>query len=54
MQITLLVDLGQMAEARQLARRFIVAHPQSRYRAVVQGVTGIHPRPSGPAALERL
>ncbi len=48
MGITLLVDLGEMEEARALARRFITEHPTSRYRPLVQGVTGIHPRPSRP------
>ncbi len=48
MGITLLVDLGQIEEARALTRRFIVEHPESVYRPLVQGVTGIHPRPSGP------
>jgi hypothetical protein len=46
--ITLLVDLGNMEEARARTRRFIAEHPTSRYRPVVQGVTGIHPRPSAP------
>jgi len=48
MGITLLVDLGEMAEARARARRFLAEHPSSRYRPLVQGVTGIHPRPSAP------
>jgi hypothetical protein len=48
MGITLLVDLGEMEEARVRTRRFIVEHPTSVYRPLVQGVTGIHPRPSGP------
>jgi hypothetical protein len=48
MGITLLVDLGQMQEARVRTRRFIAEHPTSAYRPLVQGVTGIHPRPSGP------
>jgi hypothetical protein len=48
MHITLLVDLGEMAEARARTRRFIAEHPTSQYRRLVQGVTGIHPRPSGP------
>jgi len=49
MGITLLVDLGEMEEARARTRRFIAKHPQSTYRPLVQGVTGIHPRPTGPA-----
>jgi hypothetical protein len=48
MRITLLADLQRMAEARSLARAFIAQYPQSPYRPLVQGVTGIHPRPSGP------
>lgn len=48
LSITLLVDLGRMAEARDEVRRFIQSHPQSRYRPLVQGVTGIHPRPTRP------
>jgi len=47
--ITLLVDLGNMAEARARTERFIVEYPDSRYRPLVQGVTGIHPRPTGPS-----
>ena len=46
---TLLVDLGRMSEARTEAYRFINAFPESRYRPLVQGVTGIHPRPGRPA-----
>lgn len=46
MGITLLVDLGDMQEARVRTRRFIAEHPESPYRPLVQGVTGIHPRPS--------
>lgn len=46
MGITLLVDLGEMEEARVRTRRFIAQHPESPYRPLVQGVTGIHPRPS--------
>jgi len=49
MGITLLVDLGEMAEARVLTRHFIAEHPTSPYRQLVQGVTGIHPRPTGPS-----
>jgi hypothetical protein len=48
MAITLLVDLGSMEEARRETRAFIAAYPRSSYRPLVQGVTGIHPRPSGP------
>jgi len=48
MRITLLVDLGEMDEARARTRRFIAEHPTSQYRPLVQGVTGIHPRPTGP------
>jgi hypothetical protein len=48
MIVTLLVDTGDMTEARQLARQFIAAFPSSDYRPLVQGVTGVHPRPSGP------
>jgi hypothetical protein len=48
MIITLLVDLGRMDEARARVDRFLEAYPNSRYRPLVQGKTGIHPRPSGP------
>jgi hypothetical protein len=48
MVVTLLVDLGRMKEARDEVRRFIEQHPDSRYRPLVQGVTGIHPRPGPP------
>jgi hypothetical protein len=48
MAITLLVDLGNMEEARRETRAFIAAYPGSSYRPLVQGVTGIHPRPHGP------
>ncbi len=47
-EITLLVELNRMSEARQLVYEFIKTHPDSRYRPLVQGVTGIHPRPTGP------
>ncbi len=47
-EITLLVELDRMSEARQLVHKFIKTHPDSRYRPLVQGVTGIHPRPTGP------
>lgn len=53
MGITLLVDLGQIDEARARTRRFIVEHPTSRYRPLVQGKTGVHPRPLGPFASSR-
>jgi hypothetical protein len=53
MIVTLLVDLGQMDEARARARAFIQAYPQSAYRPLVQGKTGIHPRPYGPYGVER-
>jgi hypothetical protein len=52
MVVTLLVDLGDMEEARELTRRFIAAFPRSPYRPIVQGVTGIHPRPHGPSGIE--
>lgn len=48
MRITLLVDLARIAEARALTREFVERYPESPYRGLVQGVTGIHPRPSGP------
>jgi hypothetical protein len=48
MRITLLVDLDRMSEARALTREFIAKYPQSPYRPLVQGATGIHPRPSAP------
>lgn len=51
LSITLLVDLGRMTEARHEVRRFIQSHPQSRYRPLVQGMTGIHPRPTRPQTL---
>ncbi len=44
--VTLLVDTGRMAEARIRARKFIAEYPTSRYLPLVQGVTGIHPRPT--------
>lgn len=50
MAVTLLVDLGHMDEARDETRRFIDAYPDSPYRTLAQGVTGIHPRPRGPEA----
>jgi hypothetical protein len=48
--VTLLVDLHRMSEARERTRKFIEAYPASPYRRLVQGVTGIHPRPGPPAA----
>jgi hypothetical protein len=44
--VTLMVDTERMPEARERAREFIRRYPQSRYRPLVQGTTGIHPRPS--------
>lgn len=52
MIVTLLVELGDMEEARNLTRRFIDAYPESEYRPLVQGLTGIHPRPHGPRGIE--
>lgn len=46
--VTLLVALGRMPEARERTRRFIELYPNSPYRRLVQGVTGIHPRPGAP------
>lgn len=46
--VTLLVGLNRMPEARERTRRFLQLYPQSPYRHLVQGVTGIHPRPSAP------
>jgi hypothetical protein len=48
LRVTLLVDLGQMAEARRLTREYLERYPDSPYSRLVQGVTGIHPRPWGP------
>ncbi len=48
MAITLLVDLGKMEDARRETRAFIAAFPSSPYLPLVEGVTGIHPRPHGP------
>lgn len=50
MRVTLLVDLNRMDEARTFTREFIAQYPTSRYRRLISGVTGIHPRPSGPRA----
>jgi hypothetical protein len=44
--VTLMVDTERMPEARERAREFIRRYPQSRYRPLVQGTTGIHPRPT--------
>jgi|GEM_PF-1664701 len=46
--VTLLVDLHRMSEARERTQKFIEAYPSSPYRHLVQGVTGIHPRPGRP------
>jgi len=43
--VTLLVDLDRMPEARDRARRFTSEYPTSDYLPLVQGVTGVHPRP---------
>jgi hypothetical protein len=43
--VTLLVDLQRMSEARERAREFTRSYPTSRYVPLVQGVTGVHPRP---------
>jgi hypothetical protein len=43
--VTLLVDLQRMAEARDRTRAFMQSYPDSRYLPLVQGVTGVHPRP---------
>lgn len=48
MIVTLMVDLGQMEQARERSRDFIKLYPDSPYRRLVQGVTGIHPRPGAP------
>jgi hypothetical protein len=48
MIITLLADLGRIDEARERVLPYLEAYPDSRYRPLVQGKTGIHPRPSGP------
>jgi hypothetical protein len=48
MIVTLLADLNRMDEARSLARAFMAAFPDSEYLPLVQGATGIHPRPHGP------
>jgi hypothetical protein len=43
--VTLMVDLERMPEARARTREFMRSYPDSRYLPLVQGVTGIHPRP---------
>lgn len=43
--VTLLVDMQRMSEARERAREFTRSFPTSRYLPLVQGVTGVHPRP---------
>jgi hypothetical protein len=40
MIITLLVDLGRMAEARQRVYRYIATYPDSRYLPLVEGKDG--------------
>jgi hypothetical protein len=51
MIVTLLADLNRMDEARALARGFMAAFPGSEYLPLVQGATGIHPRPHGPSGI---
>lgn len=51
MIVTLLADLDRMDEARALARGFMTAFPDSEYLPLVQGATGIHPRPHGPSGV---
>ena len=53
MIITLQVDLGQMDEARARTRDFIDRYPESPYRRLIQGATGIHPRPGAPPGHQR-
>lgn len=48
MIITLLVDLDRMEEARQRVYPYLDAYPGSPYIPLVEGKTGIHPRPQGP------
>lgn len=43
--VTLMVELGRMPEARARTRELMQTYPDSRYLPLVQGVTGIHPRP---------
>jgi len=49
MIITLLVDLGKMDEARQRVYLYIGEYPDSPYLPLVEGKTGVHPRPFGPS-----
>lgn len=44
--VTLMVDTERMPAARERAREFIRRYPESRYLPLVQGTTGIHPRPT--------
>jgi hypothetical protein len=48
MIITLLVDLDRMEEARDRVHRYIDDYPESAYLSLVEGKTGVHPRPMGP------
>lgn len=48
MIVTLLTDLGRYEEARARTRLFLEQYPQSPYKPLVQGVSGIHPRPGPP------
>lgn len=48
MIVSLMVDLNRMEEARTRTRAFIETYPNSSYRMMVQGLTGIHPRPGAP------
>ena len=43
--VTLLVDTERLPEARAWARRFTLNYPDSRYLPLVQGASGVHPRP---------
>jgi hypothetical protein len=43
--VTLLVDVDRMPEARARARQFRSEYPSSGYLPLVEGVTGVHPRP---------
>jgi hypothetical protein len=43
--VTLLAELDRLSEARARARNFGAEYPNSRYLPLVQGVTGVHPRP---------
>jgi hypothetical protein len=44
--VTLLVDEGDLQAARERARDYTKRYPESRYLPLVQGLTGVHPRPS--------